>query len=254
MMPPYPGFAHCDNPPSQVMQWSHNVMEALGLVVVPVFIASLPNPSVSQSIPVTEALVCIKNSVHLHLMAQCRYHTKAMIEYMEKNLEEFDCHKVIFSQFGASEFTKNVSEAWRKLLTLDKLEEPVSDPGWNNLSAAAKYHHIAEDRTQITPEAAQHLVNESYFNFVKMHFLNHFSGHIHKLGNLINARSQHPARAMMHLKQAYQQSNREDAAFQNLRTKARKDVSQYCELHANSGKHHRNNEIPLIQAPIHRTM
>jgi len=44
-------------------------MNALGRVIVSVFVATLLNPSVSQSIPFTEALLCVKNLVYFHPVA-----------------------------------------------------------------------------------------------------------------------------------------------------------------------------------------
>ena len=254
MMPPYPGFARFNKPYSQVTQWSGKEMKALGRVIVPVFAATLLNPSASQRIPFTEALLCVKNLVYFHLMAQYRYHTEATIEYMENYLEEFHRHKDVFSRFRASKSTKKVSEALKKQLTLDKQEERESDPAWNNLSAAAKRRRVDEDKTQIESEIAQHLVDESDFNFVKMHLLNHFSDHIRQLGNLLNVSSELPEKAMMDLKQAYRQSNRHEAAFQILRTKARKEVFQYRELNANAAKQRRDDDMPLTKAPIKRMM
>jgi thiaminase len=227
MMPPYPGFAQFNKPYSQVMQWSGKEMKALGRVIVPAFAATLLNPLASQRIPFTEALLCIKNLVYFHLMAQYQYHTEATTEYMENYLEEFHRPKDVFSQFRASESAKKVSEALKKQLTLDKQEERESDPAWNNVSAAAKSRRIYEDKTQIVSEIAQRLINKSDFNFVKMHRLNHFSDHIRQLGNLLNVSSELPEKVMMDLKQAFQQSNRHEAAFQILRTKARKKVFQY---------------------------
>jgi len=73
----------------------------------------------------------------------------------------------------------------------------------NNLSAAAKRRRVAGDKTQIESEIAQHLVNTSDFNFVKMHLLNHFSDHIHQFGNLLNVSSELPENAMMDIEQGY---------------------------------------------------
>jgi hypothetical protein len=56
---------------------------------------------------------------------------------MENYQEEFHCHKNVLSRFRARKSTKKVSEALKKQLTLDKLEEWESDPAWNNLFAAA---------------------------------------------------------------------------------------------------------------------
>jgi hypothetical protein len=92
-------------------------MKALGRVIVPVFAATLLNLSASQRIPFTEALLCVKNLVYFHLMAQYRYHTEATIKSMDNYLEEFHRHKDVFCRFRAS---KTVSEALKKQLTLNK--------------------------------------------------------------------------------------------------------------------------------------
>jgi len=59
---------------------------------------------------------------------------------------------------------------------------------------------------------------------------------------------------MMDLKQAYRQSNRHEAAFQILQTKARKEVFQYRELNANTEKRHCDDDMPLTKAPIKQVM
>jgi len=203
MKPPYPGFTRFNKPYSQVTQWSGKEMKALGRVIVPVFAATHLKPLASQRIPFTEALLCIKNLVYFHLMAQYRYHTEATIEYLENLPEEFHRHKDVFSRLHSSKSTKKVWEALIKQHTLDKQEEWESDPAWNDLSAAAKRRRVDVDITQIESGIAQHLVDESDFNFVKMHLLNHFSNHIRQLGNLVNVSSELPEKGMMDRKQAY---------------------------------------------------
>jgi len=120
IIPPYPAFTRFNKPYSQVMQWSVNKMKWLGRVVVPVFVATLSTPSMSQRFPFTDALLCIKNLVFFHLMAQYQCHTEATIKYMEKCLEEFHHHKDIFSRFCISKSATKVSEALKKQFTLDK--------------------------------------------------------------------------------------------------------------------------------------
>jgi len=60
MTAPYPGFARFNKPYSQVLQWHGKEMKAPGCVNVPVFAATLSNPSASRRIPFTEALLCVK--------------------------------------------------------------------------------------------------------------------------------------------------------------------------------------------------
>jgi len=159
-------------------------------------------------------------------MAQYWYHTEATLEYMENYLEDFHRQQDIFSRFRASKYTKKVSEALTQQLTLDKHQERESDATCNNVSAAANRRHDEEDKMQTESEIAQHLVDKSDFNFMKMHLLTHFSDHIRQLGNLLNVSSEHPEKAMMDLVQAYGQSNRHGPAFQILQTKAQKELFQ----------------------------
>jgi len=106
MMPRYPGFTPLNKPCSQVTQWSREEMKALRFIIVPVFVETVVNHSVSQWIPFTETLLCVKDLVYFHHMAQYPYHTEATIEYMENYLEECHCHKDVFSRFHVSESTK----------------------------------------------------------------------------------------------------------------------------------------------------
>jgi len=251
MLPPYLSIAGFNKPYSQVMQWSGKSMKALGHMIVPVLAETLLYTSVNQRIPFTEGLLCINNLVYLPLMAHYLYHTEATIKYMENCLEEFHHqHKDAFSRFWASESSKKVSEALKTQLTFDKQEEWESDPASNNLSAAATRHHVEEDKTQIHSEIAQHLIEEAHFNFVKMHLLNPFSDHICQLGDLLNASSELSDTGMMDLKQAYWQSNHQEAAIQILWSTAQNEMFQYWVLYANAAKQCRDNEMPWTKVLI----
>jgi len=111
VMPTYHGFAPLNKPYSQVMQWSGKEIKALRHIIVPIFVATLLNPSASQRIPSIQALLYVCNFMYFHLMARYQYHTEATIEYMENYLEEFHCQKDVFSRFHTSKATKMVSEA-----------------------------------------------------------------------------------------------------------------------------------------------
>ena len=209
-MPPYPAFARFNKPYSLVMQWSGKDMNALGCVIVPVFVATLLNSLVSPRIPFTDTLLHAKNLVYFHHMTQYWCPTEATIEYMENYLEVSHCHNDVFSRFCASKSTKKVSETFQKQLTINKQEEWESDTACHNLSPAAKCCRVDEDKTQIKSGIAQHPLEESDFNFVTMHLQNHFSDHIRQFGNLSNVTSELPDYWMMDLNQVYRQSNRHE--------------------------------------------
>jgi len=229
-------------------------MNALVSVIVPGFVATLLNPSASQRIPFTDVLLCVKNLVGFYLTAQYRYHTEATIEYMDHYLEEYHRQKDDFSRFCTSESTKKVLEGLKKQLTLEEQKEQESDPSWNNLSAAAKRRRVDADKMQIRSEIAQHLVDKSDFNFVKLHFRNQFSDHIRQLGNILNVSSELPEKAMMDLIQAHRKLNHREATFQISRTNARKEVLQYGELNANAAKQRRDDDISPTKVPIKQIM
>ena len=233
-MPPYSDFTRFDKPYSQVMQWGGKEVKALGHMIVPVFTATPSNPLLSQWIPFTEALLCVKNLFYFYYMAQYPYHTEAMINYMDNYLAESHCHKDVFGGCRGGKSTKKVSESMKWQRTLDKQGECESDPVWNNLSVAAKYWCVVEAQTPIELEIAQHLVDKLDFNFVKMHLLSHFHDCIGQLQNFLNASSALTEMPMMYLQQAYRHSNRHEAVFQILWTKARKGLFQYLELNANA--------------------
>ena len=67
-------------------------------------------------------------------------------------------------------------------LTLANQEDHEIDLASNKLSVAGKSRRINEDTMQIESEIAQHLVDESDLNFVKIPLLNHYSDHISQLG------------------------------------------------------------------------
>jgi hypothetical protein len=172
-------------------------------VIISVIAVTLLNTLGSQRIPFTEALLYVKKLLYFHRMAQYRYHTEATIQYVQNNQEECHLNNDVCSRCWASESTKKVSEALKKQLTLNKLEDWESDPGLNNPSAAAKHHRVDEDEMQIESEIGSNLVDESDINFVKMHFLNHFSNHIRQRVNVLNVCTELPEKAMMDLKQVY---------------------------------------------------
>jgi hypothetical protein len=103
-----------------------------------VFAKTLLNPLASQRIPCTQALLCINTLVYFHLTAQYWYHTEATIKYKWYYLPAIPQQKDVLGRFRGRKSRKNVLEAMKKQLTLDKQEEWERAPAWNNLSAHAK--------------------------------------------------------------------------------------------------------------------
>jgi hypothetical protein len=72
-------------------------MKAFGRAIVQVLAATLFNPSVMDTVPFTDASLCITKCDYFHLMTHYRYQTMAMIEYMANSLGEFHSQKDVFS-------------------------------------------------------------------------------------------------------------------------------------------------------------
>lgn len=148
-MHPYSNFARFTKPYSQVTKWSRIEMKSLAWVIGPVFVATLWHPSESQRIPFTDTLLGVHYLAYLHLIAQYRYHTQAMIDFIQNCPEKLHCPKDVFSSFCTSQSTLMVSEALTTQYTLDQLEEYESDPGWNNHSVTAKWWRVNEDADRV---------------------------------------------------------------------------------------------------------
>lgn len=88
-------------------------MQRRRYVIDSVFLVTLSNPSASQRIPFTQALLCIKNLQEFHVIEQIQYHTEADIEYMENYLKECHHRKQVFSQFHVTKSTKKVLEKFK---------------------------------------------------------------------------------------------------------------------------------------------
>jgi len=97
---------------------------------------------------------------------------------MENYVREFHHQKDVFSLFHASKSTKKVSDALEQQLTLDEQEVWESDPLRGNLSVAVKPYTIDVYKMQMKSDIAQHILNKSDFNYVKMHLVNHFTDYI----------------------------------------------------------------------------
>jgi hypothetical protein len=112
-------------------------MKQLGAIMVQVFEVRIFNPSASQRIHFTEALLCIINMGYFHHIPQYQYHTEAMIEDTKICLEELDCHKDTFSRCRASICLKKELEALKVYLWLATQKEQESDTTWYNHSESA---------------------------------------------------------------------------------------------------------------------
>lgn len=79
------------------MEYRTKEMKALRQVIVLISIVTCLNPSATQIIPFTEALLYVQSLVYFHLIVQYWYNTETAIKYMQNSLPEIHCPKDVYS-------------------------------------------------------------------------------------------------------------------------------------------------------------
>ena len=80
-----------------------------------------------------EAILCVKGLKFFHLMVKYRSHTDQTIGYIERNFEDFHCHKEVFTRFRAKKSTKQSSSVLRYELFEELRTEHEESSDWNRL-------------------------------------------------------------------------------------------------------------------------
>jgi hypothetical protein len=230
IMPPYPGFVTFNKPYTAVTQWQGKEIKMLGRTLLPIFAATLSNPTAEQIAPFKEATLCVKSLIFFHLMTKYHSHTEGTIDYMEGYLADFHRQKEVFARFRARKASKKVAQVLRQELAEELQIARESAGDWSRLSHAAKARRVEEDRQIVDSEIHQHLTDEADFNFIKMHLPNHFGNSIRQLGHLSNLTAELYEHEMIDIKDAYRRSNRNEASTQILRTKARSECFKYRKM------------------------
>ena len=96
IVPAYPALLRFNKPYTAVSQRQGKEMRALGRVLLPVFAATLSNPSAAEKNKFKDAILAVKAIIYFHLMAQYRSHTDATLQYMDDYLADFHRHKDAF--------------------------------------------------------------------------------------------------------------------------------------------------------------
>jgi len=109
-------------------------------------------------------------------MAQYRSHTPDTLSYLERYLLTFHQTKDIFLEFRTLKATG--AEANRQ----DReLREPIAKERAHEIrctSAAKRRRQADQERLQRVNQQADLIRQENHFNFIKMHYLSHFSSHV----------------------------------------------------------------------------
>ena len=189
---PYPGLAVPNKAYRATTQWQGKEMRHLGRIVLGAFAVALWNPSKALQRDFGRSLRCVRSLIDFHLMAQYTTHTKETLDYLQGYLEDFHKYKDVFLEFRADKRTRKEAKDRTKALQGSR----SIDRG------LAELEKIRE---------------ASHFNFIKMHLLSHFRGHVERFGNIPMFSTDVSELAhRQQIKMAYAASNKVDPTVQIL--------------------------------------
>jgi hypothetical protein len=213
---PYPGFTVPKKSYREVTQWQGKEMRNLGRILLPVLAVALLRPKRSECDKFRRAILCIKAFVDFHLMAQYRSHTRETLGYLEQYLGEFHAHKDVFLEYRTSKTTRAKAKVMEKQLreTQGKAMDTAAKKG---LTAAQRRKLNADHGKERENQTWQIQIEESHFNFVKIHLLSHYRAHVERFGNIPMFSTEAGESAHRdQIKDGYRRSNRNNATKQIL--------------------------------------
>ena len=215
-LPPYPGFFAPKKAYREVTQWQGKEMRNLGRCLLGVLAVSLRQPDSTQVLPFKRALACVRSLLDFSLMAQYRSHTPETLDYMEQYLNRFHDTKDIFLEFRISKRTRAKVDEQRRELRHQRTQVTKS------VMKSKRRHAREHDREEENDQRMELIHAESHFNFIKMHLLSHFRGHIYQFGNIQMYSTEFGK--LVHkeqIKDGWRRSNKNDAASQILHSYVR---------------------------------
>ena len=198
-------------------------MQNLGRSISAVFASALRDLDGSQQPPFRWASPCVCPLIDLSLMAQYRCHTPETIENMEIYLHTFLRTKDVVLEFCT---TKSIGAEEQRQER--KLREGIANSERNAGAAGFapnRHWRIGEALIVKANQWAGLIQRENHFNFIKMHYLNHFVQPVRHFGSvpMYSTDIGEPAHKEQ-IKQDYRRSNKNHAARQIL--------AQYSRPHA----------------------
>jgi len=181
-IPPYPGFSVPKKAYGEVTQWQGKEMHNLSLCISAVLVSALRNPDSSQHHDFQIALKCVSALVDFSLMAQYCSHTPDTLSYLERYLPTFHQTKDIFLEFRTSKATR--AEANHQDRELRELIANQHVHEIRRTSAAKRRRQADQERLLRVNQRADLIRRENHFNFIKMHYLSHFSSHVRHFGSI----------------------------------------------------------------------
>ncbi|KAF8416223.1 hypothetical protein EV426DRAFT_578816 [Tirmania nivea] len=203
-------------------QLSGKEMRGLLIVILGVFTTALyhktdtPRPTASQEQEFKKAITCVRYLIHFALLSKYRSYTESTIEYIREYLQKFYETKNIFLRYQAGKASKAKADMVSKELTAQNNARNI-ETNLNRRTAAQKARATAEDREERAYLVNQALVEDSHFNFPKVHLMMHWANQISHYGSLPQYSIEIYETSHKALKDAYRRSNHMDSIPQILK-------------------------------------
>ena len=109
-------------------------------------------------------------------MAEYRSHTPETLDYMETYLRTFHRTKDIFLEFSATKAIRTQAEHQDRELK-ERIANADKTAGATG-SAPNRRQRMSEIQIERANQLAEWIQRENHFNFIEMHYLNHFVQHV----------------------------------------------------------------------------
>jgi len=215
-LPPYPGNYMPHKSYRLFCQLSGKEMRSILMVILSVLTAALrrktdtQRPTTSQEWEFKRAITCVRYLTDFALLSWYRSHTDSTIGYMQEYLQEFHCTKDVFLRYRATKATKGRADLVSKELTEWNKSRNV-EPDAKGRRAAQRARAAEEDRDERAYLVNQVLVENSHFNFPKIHLIMHWADQISLYASLPQYSTEVCETSYKALKDAYRWSNHVDS-------------------------------------------
>ena len=212
----YPGNNLPQKPYRQLTQIQGKKMRAILKIILAIFIASLrrntdtTRPTATQQREFKKAIECVQYLTDFALLSRYRSHSESTVQYMQNYLQRFHDTKDVFLKFQASKASKGKADIVLRELTAQNSERNEQEKQ-NECTAAQKAHTLAADKHERACLVNEALVEDSYFNFPKIHLLSHWADQIPRCGCLPQFSTEIYETSHKALKDTYRRSNHVDS-------------------------------------------
>jgi hypothetical protein len=212
----YPGHISFNKEYSATSQWTGREMRSLGRILLPILAASLQAPTAQERPLFHKAIRCVRYLIYFHLMLQYKTHDDETISLMRHYLAGFHTYKDVFNPYRAGKATKREAAAMKTALIKEQVAACEADSSYKKLTAAEKRQLTATNNAEVEKEVARFIDMRTKYDFVKIHYLEHFIEHINLFGNVQAFSSELLECTHRLLKDGYRASNKINATKQIL--------------------------------------